>query len=525
MAGPSILVRVLGDVSGLSKSFDQTQSKGKQAASTLHSAFSSTLDALNQTGVLGPFSGALSGVDQALQQIETHGKNVGLAMIGVGGAVAGIGVGLQQLGSKDQAAHAQLQAAVQATGKSYEDYAGKVEASIKTQENYGHSAADTQDALRALTTATNDPAKAIELLGTASNLAAAKHEDLGTAAGQVAKAYNGAGRILKEYGIATKDLTGQTISHTEAVDLLSKKLSGQASASASTFSGHLDAMKTKVEDQVALFGSKYGPAITGAGAAMAGLGAAIEVTKTVTGLLKDQQIIATVATQAQTAAQWLLNVAMDANPILLVVLAIAALVAGFILAYQHVTIFRTMVDALAHDVAAVFAVIVNAASAAFGWLATNWPLVLAILAGPFGLAILEIQRHWSDIEGFLRSLPGRVGSAIAGLWDAIPAAFKHALNAVIDAWNLLHFKTPSVDVFGQHIGGVDIGMPAIPHLAQGGLITSSGIVFAHAGEVISPTPAGAGGPAVQIDHATFSQEVDVDTFMARVAWTMQTARV
>ena len=475
--------------------------------------------------MLGPFSGALSGVDQALQQIEQHGKNVGLAMIGVGGALAGIGVGLQQVGSKDQAAHQQLQAAVAATGKSYEDYASQVEAAIKHQENFGNSAADTQNALQTLTQATGDPTKALDLLNTASDLAKAKHEDLASAAEQLGKAYNGSGRILKEYGIATKDLTGHTITHTEAVGILSQKLSGQASAAAATFSGHLDAIKTKVEDQVAVFGSKYGPAITGAGAAMAGLGAAIEVTKTVTGLLKDQQILATVATNAQTAAQWLLNVAMEANPVLLIVLALVLLVAGIIEAYQHIAIFRTAIDDVGKVCAAVFATIVGAASAAFGWLQQNWPLVLAILAGPFGLAILEIQRHWSDIEGFLRSLPGKVSSAVAGMWDGIAGGFKAVLNEVIGAWNLLHFKTPDVDIFGHHIGGVDIGMPAIPKLAQGGLITSDGLIYAHAGEAITPAPAGLGGPAVQIDHATFATELDVEAFMRRVAWVTSTKRM
>lgn len=45
-----------------------------------------------------------------------------------------------------------------------------------------------------------------------------------------------------------------------------------------------------------------------------------------------------------TAAQWLLNVALDANPIGVVILAIAALTAGFIYAYQHSATFRAIVN-------------------------------------------------------------------------------------------------------------------------------------------------------------------------------------
>lgn len=56
----------------------------------------------------------------------------------------------------------------------------------------------------------------------------------------------------------------------------------------------------------------------------------------VTGVMK--------ATQAWTAVQWLLNVAMNANPIGLIVIAIAALVAGIIVAYNTSEDFRNIVN-------------------------------------------------------------------------------------------------------------------------------------------------------------------------------------
>ena len=45
-----------------------------------------------------------------------------------------------------------------------------------------------------------------------------------------------------------------------------------------------------------------------------------------------------------TAAQWLLNVAMDANPIGIAVVALAALTAGLVLAYKHIKPFREWVN-------------------------------------------------------------------------------------------------------------------------------------------------------------------------------------
>lgn len=55
--------------------------------------------------------------------------------------------------------------------------------------------------------------------------------------------------------------------------------------------------------------------------------------------------VVTVATGIATAAQWAWNVAMAANPIGFVILAVAALVAGIIWAYQNVGWFRDAVNA------------------------------------------------------------------------------------------------------------------------------------------------------------------------------------
>lgn len=52
-----------------------------------------------------------------------------------------------------------------------------------------------------------------------------------------------------------------------------------------------------------------------------------------------------VATKAAAAAQWLLNAALSANPIGLVVLAIAGLVAGLVIAYKKSETFRKIVNA------------------------------------------------------------------------------------------------------------------------------------------------------------------------------------
>lgn len=65
-------------------------------------------------------------------------------------------------------------------------------------------------------------------------------------------------------------------------------------------------------------------------------------------------IAASAASKAWAATQWLLNAALSANPIGLVVIAVAALVGGIILAYQKSETFRNIVDAAMDVVHAAF---------------------------------------------------------------------------------------------------------------------------------------------------------------------------
>jgi hypothetical protein len=542
VAGPSVAVRIIADLTGFAKSLTDTGKKGEDSAKKLHEAFSGAIGALNKTGVLGPFGDALDGIDQALDGVAKHGKDLGLAFIGVGGAVAGIGAGLSTLGSKDKASHQQLQQAVQATGKDYEDYASQVEGTIKHQENFGHSAADTQDALRVMTTALGDPQKALNNLGTVADLAAARHESLSQAADELARASTGSSRIMREYGIQTKDTSGHLKSQDQLMGELSGRLKGQASAAADTFSGHLNAVKTKLEDTAATIGVKYGPAITAAGSLMAGFGATATVAQSAVKALHDSQLLQAAATKIVTAAQWLWNAAMDANPIVLIVLAIIALIAIIFLLVTKTHILQDVWKEMQKIAGEVWDGIKKAVVTVFDWIKEHWPLLLAILTGPYGLAVLEIARHWQaikdgvadvirwikgawdDMVSWFSGIPGRLGHIFGGMWDGIYHAFVGALNKVIDAWNSLSFTTPHVKVFGKEIGGETIGVPHIPHLAQGGLITQTGLVFAHAGEAITPAP-GRTGPAVHIDNVNLAGGADVDLLLHRINFAVSAGRL
>ena len=135
----------------------------------------------------------------------------------------------------------------------------------------------------------------------------------------------------------------------------------------------------------------------------------------------------------------------------------------------------------------------------WNWIKSNWPLLVAILLGPIAVAALEVYKHWATVKAgaaavydwFVttwRTLTGYITAPFDAAWGGIENAFRGMVNGIIDIWNGLHFTLPKINAGPIHIGGETVGVPRIPHLAQGGLITSTGIVYAHAGEAITPAP-------------------------------------
>lgn len=141
------------------------------------------------------------------------------------------------------------------------------------------------------------------------------------------------------------------------------------------------------------------------------------------------------ATAIATAAQWLWNTAMAANPIGLVVIAIAALTAGIILAYKNSETFRDIVDTVWRTLRTTVMNAVNAIvgfvddmrekfNAFKGWLSDNWKTGLVILlTGLPGLLWAAFQSKWAE-----------------GFRDPIYDVFRNLRN-----WVKEHFVDPIVD--------------------------------------------------------------------------------
>lgn len=204
------------------------------------------------------------------------------------------------------------------------------------------------------------------------------------------------------------------------------------------------------------------------------------------GLLWAQERLMAVWSKIAAAGQWALNVAMDANPIGLIVLAIAALVAGIVWLATKTQFFQKLWGAvwgtirkpvmafvgwfkknwqlitftiMTLGIGLAVAEIVrhwngvkHAFSATIDWVKQHWPLLLGILTGPIGLAVWAINHYWSsivggakaayhgtvgwfvslgkDIGGFFSKLPGQIARFFTGAVGAVAQWNKDASDAI-----------------------------------------------------------------------------------------------
>lgn len=161
---------------------------------------------------------------------------------------------------------------------------------------------------------------------------------------------------------------------------------------------------------------------------------------------------------AVTAVQWLWNAAMSANPIGLVVIAVAALVAGLIIAWRESETFRNIVtgafDAVKVAAQAVATFLTETIPEAFrsvlSWVREHWPEIAVILSGPFApivalatdgfgvrtalvnafTAVKDfIKARIDDIVGFFVALPGRLFETLSDLASTALGPFGEAFGA------------------------------------------------------------------------------------------------
>lgn len=161
--------------------------------------------------------------------------------------------------------------------------------------------------------------------------------------------------------------------------------------------------------------------------------------------------------------QTLLNIVMSLNPIGLIVIAVAALIAVIVVIATKTKFFQTV------------------------W-QNSWKW---------------IKNAASDTWDFIKKIPGWLGSAFSKIAGFITAPFRSAFNFVADAWNnTIGRLSWSVPGWVPGIGGDSISVPHLPHFHSGGVVGgtpgSEQLAVLQAGERISPAVSSGGDQPVVV---------------------------
>lgn len=157
-------------------------------------------------------------------------------------------------------------------------------------------------------------------------------------------------------------------------------------------------------------------------AVMAGYGAfqLFSIIQTVVGFVK----AFSVAETAATAAQWLLNAAMSANPIMILVVAIAALVAGIVWFCTQTETGRQLWADFTGFLQATWQNITDFFQATWQNI-TQW----------FSNAAANIQNGWNALTAFIGSIPGRIQAFFASIGQWFVNKFNEARNGITGAFD------------------------------------------------------------------------------------------
>lgn len=157
-------------------------------------------------------------------------------------------------------------------------------------------------------------------------------------------------------------------------------------------------------------------------AVMAGYGAfqLFSIIQTVVGFVK----AFSVAETAATAAQWLLNAAMSANPIMILVVAIAALVAGIVWFCTQTETGRQLWADFTGFLQATWQNITDFFQATWQNI-TQW----------FSNAAANIQNGWNALTAFIGSVPGRIQAFFAGIGQWFANKFNEVRNGIANGFN------------------------------------------------------------------------------------------
>jgi hypothetical protein len=362
---------------------------------------------------------SLGGIDDSAKKSGGSMRVMGLAAAGALGGLAIVAkIGFGEL-AEGQKVAAQTEAALKSTGSAAGitgDQIGDLATSISNMAGIDDEAIQSgENLLLTFTNIRNEVGQGNDIFNQATlaitDMSVALGQDMKSSAIQLGKALNDPIKGVTALSRVGVSFTAQQKEQIKAmVDAgntmgaqklilgeLNREFAGSAKAAGETLPGQLAKARVQFENMAGSLVEALLPALVAfAGvattvfgflsthtttmkilvAAFAALAITMGVVSVATTVWAAAQAVATAATSAWTAVQWLLNAALDANPIGIVVVAIAALVAALILAWQHSATFRAIVTG-------AFDAVRGAAEFVLNFFRSNWPIIVTLISGPF----------------------------------------------------------------------------------------------------------------------------------------------
>lgn len=238
---------------------------------------------------------------------------------------------------------------------------------------------------------------------------------------------------------------------------------------------------------------------------------ALNVVKIITGLVNAFKAFKA-AQEGATVAQWLLNTAMNANPIGIIIAAITALVTAFTILWNKSEAFREFwiglweviqeaADACIEFLVGVFTeaweIIKDAWNAAVDFFKGIWESIkkaFAAVKNFFGEIFSEawerVKDNWETVTDFFSGIWEGIKNVFGGVkdffvdvfegakngikavWDGLVGIIKAPLNFLIDGLNAFIGGLNKIQIpdWVPGVGGYGLNIPKIPRLARGGVL-------------------------------------------------------
>jgi hypothetical protein len=283
-------------------------------------------------------------------------------------AAAAFSVIAVESATKAEEAYARLDTALKNTGNGSAATNEEMKKLSESNTKLGFTTEATAGALGTLVTATGNTHDATKLLNTAMDLARYKHVDLSSAATILARGTQGSAKAFKEMGITLDASLPKQQAINKAMNELNAKLSGQSQAYLKTFGGQVQVLSAQFQLTAEKVGELLIPILLKMGQVIASIVGWIEKNANAlkalaavviaAGLIWKSYEITLVAVNAVQkiqialalasaegigkikAAQLLLNDAMKANQIGLIITGLTIAAGLFIALWNHSELFR-----------------------------------------------------------------------------------------------------------------------------------------------------------------------------------------